>query len=133
MPPHRRAPIRWAWAGLAYASLAVGLIGIVLPVLPTTPFLLLAAFAADRASPRLHAWLLGHRWFGEPIRNWQSSRSIARRAKVTAVSVMSISVVIMLVSAPRVLAVPASIVVAIVAVWILTRPEPARPPGASPR
>lgn len=132
MPPHRHAPIRWAWAGLAYTSLAIGLIGIVLPVLPTTPFLLLAAFAADRASPRLHAWLLGHRWFGEPIRNWQTSRSIARRPKVMAVSVMAVSVVVMLVTAPAMLALPASAIVVLVACWIVTRPEPAPPGGSEP-
>jgi hypothetical protein len=55
---------------------ALGVVGLVLPLLPTTPFMLLAAACFARSSPRFHAWLLGHRWFGPPIRDWQQYRAI---------------------------------------------------------
>jgi hypothetical protein len=58
---------RWLWWLLAYASLGIGIVGIVVPGLPTVPFVLLAAFAAARGSQRLHAWLLAHRQFGPMI------------------------------------------------------------------
>src|SRR3546814_14533521 len=55
---------RWAWWLLAYASLGLGLVGVVVPGLPTVPFVLLSAYAAARGSERLHRWLLAHRVFG---------------------------------------------------------------------
>jgi len=69
---------------LAYASLALGLIAIVVPGLPTTEFILLAAWAATKSSPRLSAWLENHRLFGPILSNWRNGRIIARRAKVSA-------------------------------------------------
>jgi uncharacterized membrane protein YbaN (DUF454 family) len=119
---------RAAWLVLAVASLGIGLVGVVLPVLPTTPFVLLAAFAADRGSPRLHGWLMRHAVFGPVIRDWRASGAVSRRAKVVAVAAMAVSVAVMLLTAPPVLAVPASVVVAGVAVWLWRRPEP-RPAG----
>jgi uncharacterized membrane protein YbaN (DUF454 family) len=118
------APRRAAWLALAVLSLGVGLLGVVLPVLPTTPFVLLAAFAADRGSPRLHAWLMRHRVFGPVIRDWRASGAVSRRAKVLATAAMGASVAVMLVSVPRLPALVATAVVAAVAVWLWRRPEP---------
>ena len=59
--------MRWAWWLLAWSSLALGLVGIVVPGLPTVPFVLLSAYAAARGSARLHAWLLAHPRFGPMI------------------------------------------------------------------
>src|SRR5690606_8396288 len=59
----------WLTFGLVCVGLALA--GVVLPLLPATPFLLLAAFAFTRSSPRLHAWLLGHRHFGPLIEDWR--------------------------------------------------------------
>lgn len=73
-------------------SLALGLIGIVLPGLPTTPFILLAAACYAKASPRLHHWLLNHRWFGPMLRDWESNRSLTRRTKTLAVVSMLVMV-----------------------------------------
>lgn len=73
-------------------SLVLGLIGIVLPGLPTTPFILLAAACYARASPRLHAWLLNHRWFGTMLRDWERDRSLTRRTKTVAVLSMTLMV-----------------------------------------
>ena len=68
--PAKSTRLRWAWWLLAYASLALGLVGIVVPGLPTVPFVLLAAWAAARGSTKLHRWLLAHRQFGPMIRDW---------------------------------------------------------------
>ena len=73
-------------------SLALGLIGVVLPGLPTTPFILLAAACYAKASPRLHAWLLNHRWFGPMLRDWERDHSLTRRTKTVAVVSMLVMV-----------------------------------------
>ena len=69
---------RWLWLLLAYASLGVGLVAIVIPGIPTTEFILLAAWAAAKSSPRLAAWLERHRLFGPMIYNWRHGRVVAR-------------------------------------------------------
>jgi uncharacterized protein len=73
-------------------SLVLGLIGVVLPGLPTTPFVLLAAACYARASPRLHRWLLNHRWLGPMLRDWERDRSLTRRTKTVAVTSMLLMV-----------------------------------------
>jgi len=75
--------------GLLFVGVAV--LGMFLPVLPTTPLLLLALACFARSSERLHAWLLSHRTFGPVMRNWHETRSMPRRAKISAV--ISIAVV----------------------------------------
>ncbi len=67
-----------------FLALGLGIIGIPLPLLPTVPFFLLAAFCFAQSSETLHAWLLDHDTFGPPIRDWQSRGAISRRAKVMA-------------------------------------------------
>ena len=66
--------------GVLSVSLAIG--GVFLPLLPTTPFLLLAAACFMRSSDRLHRWLITHIWFGPYITNYQEHKAITRRAKV---------------------------------------------------
>ncbi len=67
-------------------SLILGLIGVVLPVLPTTPFLLLTAACYVRSSDKLYAWLMNHKWFGEHIRNYREKKAIRLSSKVIALS-----------------------------------------------
>lgn len=69
-------------------ALALGVIGIVVPVLPTTPFLLLAAACYARSSERLHRWLMNNRYLGEPIRNYRDSRAVKLHVKVYALVVL---------------------------------------------
>lgn len=105
--------------------------GIALPLLPTTPFLLLAVFAFARSSPRLHDWLIGHRQFGPLIRNWREHGSIDRRTKLVAVATMLGALVLSwaLGVRPPVMAVQA-LVLAASATFIMTRPGGPRPPQA---
>ena len=67
---------------LGVLSMGLAIVGIFLPLLPTTPFLLLAAACFVRSSDRLHRWLITHRWFGPYIKNYRDHRAITRRAKV---------------------------------------------------
>jgi uncharacterized membrane protein YbaN (DUF454 family) len=78
-----RARIRkWFLITVGIVSLGLGLVGAFVPVLPTTPFLLLAAGCFMRSSQRLYDWLTHHKWFGEYLRNYREYRAISLRAKV---------------------------------------------------
>ena len=72
-------------------SVGVGLVGIVVPLLPTTPFLLLAAACYARASTTFYNWLLNHRWFGPTLHAWRKHRAIPRRSKRTALFVVVVT------------------------------------------
>jgi uncharacterized membrane protein YbaN (DUF454 family) len=65
-------------------ALLLGILGLFLPLLPTTPFLLLASWCFARGSTRLHRWLLSHRVFGEYLRNFEAGRGIPLKAKILA-------------------------------------------------
>ena len=77
----RRKTTRMLFITGGWVSLALGIAGIPLPLLPTTPFLLLAAFCFAEGSDRLHDWLVNHVHFGPPIRRWREHRAISRRTK----------------------------------------------------
>lgn len=128
------APVRfrWAWWLLAYASLGIGIVGIFVPGLPTTVFVLLSAYAAARGSQRLHRWLLRHPRFGPAIRDWQAHGAVSRRAKWMASWTMLASAAILLLVMGRfpahrwwMTALPIACM-AIVAIWLWRRPEPVR-------
>ncbi len=88
---------RLLYALLAYVSLGIGLVAIVIPGLPTTEFILLAAWAATRSSPRLAAWLDNHRLFGPILWNWRNGKVIQRRAKISATLSMLLCASLMLI------------------------------------
>lgn len=79
------------WLGGSVA-LVLGVLGVFLPGLPTTPFVLLAAACYARASPRLHTWMLNHRWIGPMLRDWERDRSLTRRIKAMALLSMAVMV-----------------------------------------
>jgi uncharacterized membrane protein YbaN (DUF454 family) len=76
-------------AGLICVGL--GALGIILPGLPTTPFLLLAAYCFARSSEHFHSWLLDHRWFGSYVRNFEEGRGMTRRAKASTLLILWLS------------------------------------------
>ena len=81
---------RALWLGAGLTALTLGLIGIFLPLLPTTPFVLLAAFCFTRGSPRCEAWLLDHPRLGPVVRDWRATRAIPWGAKLLAWSMMAV-------------------------------------------
>lgn len=74
--------MKYIYLLIGSVSLALGVLGIFLPVLPTTPFLLLAAALFFRSSPRAYAWLLNHKYLGAYIRNFREDKSIPLHAKI---------------------------------------------------
>lgn len=79
---------------LGTLSVVLGAIGVLLPVLPTTPFILLAAWCFLRSSRRAHNWIYRQPLFGKALRDWENARSIARSTKVLAISMIVLSLVI---------------------------------------
>ncbi|WP_299380594.1 YbaN family protein [uncultured Kiloniella sp.] len=77
--------------GLGWICVVLGLIGIVLPLLPTTPFLLVALWAFSHSSERFHNWLYQHHLFGPMVRDWDCYRVIPLKAKALAITMMSAS------------------------------------------
>ena len=119
---HRRLPYLF----LAYACVGLGAAGIFLPLLPTTPFLLVAAWAAPKGSPRLDAWLRQHPRFGPVLRAWREEGAVPTRAKWLACALMSLSWVLMLVTAPSPwVPVVTGLLFIAVAAYVCTRPAPA--------
>jgi uncharacterized membrane protein YbaN (DUF454 family) len=84
--------IRALWMIAGTICVALGAIGIVLPILPTTPFLLAGAACYYKSSPRLHRWLLSNKWFGEYIRNYTEGKGLTKRTKITALTVLWITI-----------------------------------------
>lgn len=125
-PRQLSAPARWLLLALAGLCLVLAVIGIVLPIMPTVPFLIVAGWAAARSSPRMHRWLLTHPRFGHLLRDWYEAGVVPRRAKWITSAMMVASSVSMLIVAPAhwlpaVLALIA--VMALVAFWLWKRPE----------
>jgi uncharacterized membrane protein YbaN (DUF454 family) len=83
---------RLAFIVCGTACVALGVVGIFLPLLPTTPFLLLAAFCYARSSMTFYTWLITNRWCGEYIRNYREGRGISRRHKVVTITLLWLTI-----------------------------------------
>jgi uncharacterized membrane protein YbaN (DUF454 family) len=83
---------RMLWFIAGTICFVLGAIGIVLPILPTTPFLLAAAACYYKSSERMHRWLLHNKWFGEYIRNYTEGKGIPMKTKIAAVSLLWITI-----------------------------------------
>lgn len=121
--PQQHRLFRPVYFTLGLLSVAAGLIGAVLPLLPTVPFLLLAAFCFARSRPEWAARLYAHPTYGPSLCEWRDRRAISRRAKIAAVGAMATGVAFtaMTVGWPWVMISIAVLV--LVGPWIWTRPE----------
>ncbi|MEX0709560.1 MAG: YbaN family protein [Woeseia sp.] len=124
MQRYRR--LRWAYLSVGWLGSALGITGAFLPVLPTTPFLLVAAWGFGRSSPVLHRWLLTHPRFGGTLRGWQDHGAIAPWIKVVALAGLASSVfAVWSLTALPWLRVLHFLVVTATAMFIMSRPSPA--------
>jgi uncharacterized membrane protein YbaN (DUF454 family) len=115
--------LRWLYLGLGASCAGLGLAGAFLPVLPTTPFLLVAGWAFGRSSPRLERWLLNHPRFGSPLRAFAEHRVIPLKVKWVALPAMFASVAIVPGIAPHPLWVLLHASLVLLTAWyIVTRP-----------
>lgn len=116
------------WRIAAVVFLTFGIVGIFLPVLPTVPFVLAAAWCASKGWPALERWLLNHPQFGQSIRNWRNHGMVNRRAKWLATLTMAGSALLLqflplpLWAEPARLVVP--LILLLVCLWLWQRPEP---------
>lgn len=116
--------LRPVWTAAGLLSLAIGIIGIFLPVLPTTPLVLLAAFCFGKGSPRLRSWIVSHRYFGPMITDWEATGAIPRRVKIWACAVMAGTFAASwLVGLPTRMLVIQGLAMGIGAIYVLTRPD----------
>jgi uncharacterized membrane protein YbaN (DUF454 family) len=112
------------WRALALVCLVLGIVGVFLPVLPTVPFLLVAAWAGGRGWPRLERWLLQHPTYGPPIRRWREKGAVPRRAKwLASVMMLGSAVTIVLLPLHIALKIGVPAVMLAVALWLWARPE----------
>lgn len=115
---------RYVFLVLGWLAVGLGLIGVLLPVLPTTPLMILAAFLFTRGSPRARAWLIEHAHFGPHIQNWESRRAIATHAKRLAVGTMVVVFAIsLLVGLAWWILLIQAVCMVPAALFILTRPD----------
>lgn len=121
--PASTAAKRWFWLAVGWCALALGAIGVVLPLLPTTPFVILAAFAFSNSSPRLKAWLENNNTFGPIIADWREHGAIATRYKAIACVMMAGALSLsFLLGAPTWVLVVQGICITCAAAFVLTRP-----------
>ncbi len=113
------------WRSLVVIFITLGAIGAILPGMPTTVFLVLAAWAASKGWPQMDQWLLNHPKYGQTLRNWREHGTVPRKAKWVASLMMLVSATMMLFTpAPFWVKVFTNTVMLVVACWLWLRPEP---------
>ncbi|MBT8168420.1 YbaN family protein [Falsiruegeria litorea] len=116
--------MKYLWTLLGLMCVGLALIGVVLPLLPTVPFLLLAAFFFAKSSERLHTWLVTHRLFGPMILDWQNSGAIRPKAKTAAtISIAAVFLFSVIMGVPSHVIAIQFIVLGGVLTFIWTRPN----------
>lgn len=125
-PEHQRTG-RHIWTALGIVCVGLGVVGILVPLLPTTPFLILAAYLFSRGSRRMHDWLVNHRFLGPPIRDWRAHRAVSTQAKIWAVTAIAMLMILSLVlEVPQWALVIEGVILGSVALFLITRPTPPR-------
>ncbi len=117
--------MKHVYFALGWLFFSLGFIGIFLPVLPTTPFMLLALWAFSRSSARFHQWLYHHRLFGPPLQQWSNHQVIPLLAKIVAITFMLISLswLVMYSNVENWLKVTVGILMLSTAIYILAKPS----------
>jgi len=117
--------MRALWLSLGLASVAIGAVAIFLPLLPTTPFLLLASFAFARSSERFHTWIMEHPRLGPPIHNWHNERAVQRGTKWAATGSISLAFAFsMAIGLALWILIAQAVTLSCVVAYIWSRPEP---------
>jgi len=120
----RPARMRVLWLALGFLCVTIGAAGLILPLLPGVPFLIIALWAFSKSSERFHHWLYTHEVFGPPLRAWNSYRVISPKAKLAAATGMTVALVTLIATGA---ALTTIIIVATVlagcAAYVLSRPN----------
>lgn len=105
--------------------LLLGIAGVILPLVPATPFLLLAGFFFSRGSPRFHRWIIHHKYFGPPIKDWETRGVISRNNKIIATLMLGISALLLLLKSDIVLfgKVGFSLFATVILIFVWSRPN----------
>jgi len=120
--------MRIVYFSLGWVFFTLGLIGVLLPVIPTTPFMLLALWGFARSSDKFHNWLYTHRFFGPTLQQWNKHRVIPLIAKIMSISFMSISFVMMMFFSSLIIWLKLSVAVLMLyAAWFILS-KPSKPP-----
>ena len=88
----RSAFTKWLLVVAGFLFVGLGIVGIFIPLLPTTPFLLLAAACFARSSERFYRWLLGNRWFGAYVRDYREGRGVPAKVKIFSIALLWIAI-----------------------------------------
>jgi uncharacterized membrane protein YbaN (DUF454 family) len=116
---------RLFWLIIGLGALLAAFLGVVAPLIPTTPFVLLAAFAFMRSSKRLHAWIINHRLFGKLISDWHQHKAIGRPAKIAAiVSMVAVFVISVALQVPGWVLALQAVILGVVMWFVGSRPLP---------
>ena len=127
----KAAARRHLFFAIGILATALGFVGVIFPIMPTVPFLLVAVWAFSRSSQRFHYWLYNHRIYGPPIRRWDKYRVVPMIAKIWAVVAMAggLTLTAIFTEVPAWAVVGAAVAMGAIGLYIVTRPSHA-PPGA---
>ncbi len=121
-----QSPIRWIWFAMGWICVALGFIGAILPVMPSTVFFVAAAACFARSSPKFEAWVLDLPVFGQMVKDFRSGLGMKRRTKIVVVSIIFIACVISAITAPPLIAKIGVAVLGSIGIWYVWTRVPTR-------